>query len=63
MLLRAETGAVNPDLASFWTDVQTQNAERRLASFGMSGSHEGQKKTSGRRRRPRRRRPPQAGNS
>jgi poly(A) polymerase len=63
MLLRAESGAADPDLASFWTDVQTQNAERRLASFGMSGSHEGQKKTTGRRRRPRRRRPPQAGNS
>jgi poly(A) polymerase len=63
MLLRAESGAVDPDLASFWTDVQTQNAEQRLASLGMGSSKEGPKKTSGRRRRPRRRRPPQAGNS
>lgn len=63
MLLRAEVGAVEPELATFWTDVQTQNAEQRLSSFAMTANKPASKKSTGRRRRTRRRRPPQAGDS
>ena len=56
MMLRAEVGEIDRETADFWTEVQNQSPEQRLASFGLSG-----KPTSGRgRRRPRRRRPPQA---
>ncbi|MEX2496587.1 MAG: polynucleotide adenylyltransferase PcnB [Woeseia sp.] len=56
MLLRAEVGEVAAETAGFWTEVQNQSAEERLASFGIGG-----KPGSGKgRRRPRRRRPPQA---
>ena len=58
MMLRAEVGEVDRGTADFWTDVQTQNEEQRMASFELAG-----KAKSGRsRRRPRRRRPPQANN-
>lgn len=53
MMLRAEVGDIDADTARFWTEVQKQNAEQRMESFGIS------KKTTGgkrRRRRPRRRR-------
>jgi poly(A) polymerase len=56
MMLRAEVGEVDRRTAEFWTEVQTLNAEQRLASFDLAG-----KPKSGKgRRRPRRRRPPQA---
>jgi len=52
MMLRAEVGDVDLDTAHFWTNVQKQNSEEQLESFGIN-----QKKTtpSKRRRRPRRR--------
>jgi poly(A) polymerase len=64
MVLRAEIGEVDSDLAVFWTDVQRQNAEERQASFGVGGKTDGKTgdKTGGnggrKRRRSRRRRPP-----
>jgi poly(A) polymerase len=55
MMLRAEVGEVDLDTAHFWTNVQKQNTEERIESFGID-----QKKTASgtRRRRPRRRRNP-----
>ncbi|MBT8096880.1 MAG: polynucleotide adenylyltransferase PcnB [Woeseia sp.] len=50
-VLRAEVGEADEQLAKFWTDVQTQSADERLASFAVQG---GKKKS--RRRRPRRKR-------
>ncbi|MGB5347188.1 MAG: polynucleotide adenylyltransferase PcnB [Woeseia sp.] len=50
-VLRSEVGEVTTELATFWTDVQTQSAEERDASFDVRG---GQKKKGRRRRRPRR---------
>jgi poly(A) polymerase len=64
MMLRAEVGEVDRDLATFWTDVQTQDAEARQASFDVGGKPGGNagEKPAGRggkkRRRTRRRRPP-----
>jgi poly(A) polymerase len=56
MMLRAEVGEIDRETADFWTEVQNQDGEQRLTSFGIAG-----KPKSGRgRRRPRRRRPPQA---
>ncbi len=49
MLLRAEVGQVAPEVAKFWTDVQTQSASERAASFQMQSR-------PGKKRRPRRRR-------
>ncbi|MGB5353500.1 MAG: polynucleotide adenylyltransferase PcnB [Woeseia sp.] len=51
-VLRSEVGEVDPALATFWTDVQTQSAEQRDASFEVRGGD----KKSKRRRRPRRKR-------
>ena len=56
MMLRAECGDFDKDLAKFWTDVQKQNADERLVSFNVGG----QPRTS-RRRRPRRRKRKQSG--
>jgi len=70
MMLRAETGEVDRDTAAFWTDVQTQNAEERQASFGVGSKAVGKAdgkadakadgeadgKGARKRRRPRRRR-------
>jgi poly(A) polymerase len=52
MMLRAEIGDFDRKLADFWTEVQNQNAEQRLASFEISAK--GQPRT--RRRKPRRNR-------
>jgi hypothetical protein len=52
MMLRAEVGDFDKALAKFWTDVQSQNAEERFASFEISGKAQGGKK----RRKPRRNR-------
>ncbi len=49
MLLRSEVGQFDTDGATFWTDVQTQSASERAASFQMQAK-------PGKRRPPRRRR-------
>ncbi len=51
MMLRAEVGGVGKEVASFWTDVQQQDANERLNTFGVDGGPQGKK----RKRRPRRR--------
>jgi len=51
MLLRAEVGEFDIETAHFWTNVQKQNADERMESFGISQKA----KTGQRRRRPRRR--------
>jgi poly(A) polymerase len=53
MMLLAEAGQFDASLAKFWTDVQSQSAEQRAASFQISASGNGRSRT--RRRRPRRR--------
>jgi poly(A) polymerase len=53
MMLRAECEDFDKDVAKFWTDVQLQDPEQRLASFDIAGKPESKKK----RRRPRRRKP------
>ena len=55
MILRAACGEFDPELAEFWTDVQNQNADERLASFSV-----GNQPSAGKRRRPRRRKKPGA---
>jgi poly(A) polymerase len=59
MVLRAECGEFDADLAQFWTDVQQQGPEERWESFGVQ-QQPGQKKNARRKRRPRRRRNPRA---
>ena len=49
MLLRSEVGQFDVDGAKFWTDVQTQSASERAASFQMQAK-------PGKKRPPRRRR-------
>ena len=56
MTLRAEVGEIDRDMATFWTDVQSQNAEERQVSFGVGGRTGG--KGVKKRRRKRRRRAP-----
>jgi len=51
MVLQSEVGEVDPQLAKFWTDVQTQSADERAKSFQMQSGQ-----PSGKKRRPRRRR-------
>ena len=51
MVLQSEVGEVDPELAKFWTDVQTQSADERAKSFQMQSGE-----ASGKKRRPRRRR-------
>jgi poly(A) polymerase len=52
MMLRAEVGDFDQELADFWTQAQSQGAEQRLQSFDVSSKAEPHK----RRRRPRRKR-------
>ena len=52
MMLRAEVGEIEIETAHFWTDVQKQNTDQRLESFGISKNA----KSGKRRRRPRRKR-------
>jgi poly(A) polymerase len=54
MLLLAEVGQADPAMATFWTDVQTQSAEERDASFEMKSRPAKQR---GPRRRRRRKKP------
>lgn len=49
MLLQSEVGQFDPDLAKFWTDVQTQSADERAKSFELQSG--GGKKGHSRRRR------------
>lgn len=53
MLLRSQCGDFDVDIAKFWTDVQTQDATQRAASFGLD-----EKPGAKRRKRPRRRKSP-----
>ena len=53
MMLRAEVGAVHPDTAKFWTEIQNQSEEQRESSFEVATQPGGGK----RKRRPRRRKP------
>ena len=57
MLLLSEIGKFDPDIAKFWTDVQTQSAEQRAASFEIDSPPRGK---SGKRRRRRRTKPADA---
>jgi poly(A) polymerase len=61
LLLRAESGEVDPELAQWWTDLQQASEEDRLAMVEnrpVSERVEVTKSASSRRRRPRRRRKP-----
>lgn len=49
MMLRSEVGDVDGETAAFWTEVQNQSAEKRLASFELAD------KGTRKRRKPRRR--------
>jgi len=55
MMLRSRCGDFDPELAKFWTDVQTQDKAQRAVSFEL-----GANPASSKRRRPRKRRKPQA---
>ena len=55
MVLRAECGEIDQELADFWTGVQSQGVAERQASFKL-----GEKPRSNKRRRPRRRKKPGA---
>ena len=59
MMLRAESGEVDEETAQFWTDVQRQGAEERLAHFGLQ-QQAGRQDRAAKKRRPRRRRKPRA---
>jgi poly(A) polymerase len=52
MLLRAEVGLYDNDVAEFWTRVQGESAEQRTHSFGVTDRPKGQRRRR-RRRRPR----------
>ena len=54
MLLRARIGEVDPEVATFWTEVQDMSGEERAQAFEVRGTGGGGK-SGGRRRRPRRR--------
>jgi poly(A) polymerase len=53
MMLRADCGDFDREAATFWTDVQEQDAGQREKTFGLEGTP-----ASRRRKRPRRRRKP-----
>ncbi len=57
MILRAEAGDFDQDIAKFWTDVQLQDADGQRKSFNVSGKPG----ANNRRRRPRRRKASGAG--
>jgi poly(A) polymerase len=61
LVLRAEAGEADPELAKWWTDIQSASAEERVARVESTAPGE-QPAASGprRRRRRRRRRPPAA---
>ena len=51
MMLRAEVGQFDEEIATFWTDVQTQSPEERLESFGIDASGQPKRRRRGRSRR------------
>ncbi|MGB5624860.1 MAG: polynucleotide adenylyltransferase PcnB [Woeseiaceae bacterium] len=51
MVLRAETGQIELDVASFWTDAQTQTAEERAVNFQLNAQSENKRRPRARRRR------------
>ena len=51
MMLRAENGDIGADVAEFWTQVQSQNAEQRIQSFAIGKRPQSKKKRRGPRRR------------
>lgn len=51
MLLRAETGQIDSEVARFWTEVQTQSADERVQSFELNAAPEKKRRSRGRRRR------------
>jgi poly(A) polymerase len=51
MLLRAETGQVDEEIAQFWTEAQTQSAEQRTESFQLNAQPQKKRRPRGRRRR------------
>jgi poly(A) polymerase len=57
LLLRAAAGEADPELARWWTEIQTLSPEERVRKVEPVG---GVREPSGRRRRRRRRRPPAA---
>jgi poly(A) polymerase len=57
MMLLAEAGQFDPELARLWTDVQKQSAEERAETFQIH------RKPRAKRRSRRRRRRPKAGQS
>jgi poly(A) polymerase len=50
MVLLSEVGQVDPDIAKFWTAVQTESVDVRAKSFEM-GSSPGKKRKRRRRRK------------
>ncbi len=51
MVLRAEVGQFDSDIAKFWTDVQTQSTTERAASFQMDSKPSRKRRPRSRRRR------------
>lgn len=60
MMLRAECGEFDKEVAGFWTDVQRQSPEDRHKSFDVQQQSGPRKSGSTKKRRPRRRRNPRA---
>jgi poly(A) polymerase len=57
MMLRAKCGDFDQDLARFWTDVQSQDANERRKSFEVEGAPRSKKRRRPRKRRSRRKKP------
>lgn len=51
MLLRAETGQVDEEIARFWTEAQTQSTEQRTESFQLNAPAQKKRRPRSRRRR------------
>jgi poly(A) polymerase len=51
MVLRADVGQVDAEVAKFWTEVQTQSAAERAASFQMDRAPQKKRRPRSRRRR------------
>ncbi len=51
MLLRAETGEIDAEVARFWTEAQTQSAEKRAEIFQLDAQPQKKRRPRSRRRR------------
>ncbi|NNF66372.1 MAG: polynucleotide adenylyltransferase PcnB [Gammaproteobacteria bacterium] len=60
MLLRVEAGEEDPELAEFWTTIQTLSAEDQAKTFNVSATPGSRRRRGPRRRRPGPRRAPDA---